>query len=158
MVFPASEGYPLAFENPVVLRAAAILPAAGAWDATPLEINTVGVRYAQFYLSYMRAAVGGAVDFYFEISAMSVDALAPPIWWRQTIFAGGVVAANVDIQSRLQCEYITYGATSALLENFVYGVVDLGLSAERIRMFARESGVVGNPGAFGAGAIFMRGA
>lgn len=158
MVFPVSEGYPLAFINPVVLRAAAVLPGAGAWDAAPLEINTVGVRYATFYMSYIRAGAGGAVDFYFETSPMSVDALVPPIWWQQSIFAGGMMVAGTDIASRIQREFVTYQAIGALREDFIYGPIDLGLCAERIRMFARESGAVGTPGTFGVGAVFTRGA
>lgn len=156
MVLPVGSPYPFVV-NPPVIRAAAALLAAGAWDAAPLEINTVGVHYVTFYMSYIRAAIGGAVDFYFEISPMSVDPVAPPTWWRQTIYAGGLVVANTEIQSRVQQEYVTYGSTSALLENFVWGPMDLGLSAERIRMFSRESGVVGNPGTFGVGALMIRG-
>jgi hypothetical protein len=156
MVLPIGSPYPFVV-NPPVIRAVAVLPAAPAWDATPLEINTVGVHYATFYMSYIRGAIGGAVDFYFEISPMSVDPVAPPTWWRQTLYAGGILAAGVDTQSRVQREYVTYGSTGALLENFVWGPIDLGLSAERIRMFARESGVPGTPGTFGVGAIMIRG-
>ena len=157
-MFPILE--PMAVvENPVVVRAYAALLAAGAWDVTPLEINTAGIRYAALYLTYLRGGVGGAVDFLIETSPFSVNAVAPlPSWFGGTIYAGGVVAANVDTQSRIQREYITYGATGVAQENVSFGVVDLGLSTQRMRLYARESGNVGAPGTFGVTAIMMRGA
>lgn len=157
-MFPISEPM-IVVENPVIVRAYAALPGAGAWDATPLIINTVGIRYAALYISYLRGAVGGAADFYIETSPFTADLVAPlPSWFWGTIYAGGAVAANVDTQSRIQREYLTYGATGAVLENVAFGVVDLGLSTQRMRLTARESGAVGSPGNFGVTAIMMRGA
>lgn len=161
MALPVSEGYPVVFENPEVIRAAAILPALGAWDAAPLEINVTGARNVVFYMSYTAGAPNGAVDFYFEYSPMSQDPLAPPMWWRDILFAPGILAAGVDTQSRIQRQYVTYQAVGLVREDFRYppdGPIDLGLCVERIRLFARESGAAGNPGVFGVGAYLMRGA
>jgi hypothetical protein len=65
--------YPLASANPTV-RADAALPAAGAWDADPVEFNVWGYSTVTFYITYTRGAVGGEVDWIIESSPRSADA------------------------------------------------------------------------------------
>jgi len=147
MAFPAfSVAHPLGTTNPVTVRASAVLEAAGAWDPTPTEFSVAGYKYITLYLSYTRGAAEGAVDFQFESSPYSADIAGVEDWFNMTIYSAGAVAAAADTQSRIQIEYITYQATAAAIENFVYGPVEFGASVERMRIPCRESGVVATPG------------
>ena len=141
--FPPS--HPLGTINPVTFRAAAILLAAGAWDVAPLEISVAGFRWLTLFLTYTRGAAGGAVDFQAESSPNSADTVLED-WFTQTLYAPGVMAAGTDIVSRVQRELITYLATGAAAENFVFGPIEIGGAVERMRVRARESGDVANPG------------
>jgi len=126
-----------------VARAAAALPAAGAWDAAPTAIFVGGADRLTLNFQYTRGGAAGAFDF-----EVLVSSLNPVVSWQQlTLYANGALAAGVDTQSRVQREYITYQATGAGAEGFVYGSIDLGGSTEWIMVAARESGNVGAPGA-----------
>ena len=67
-------------------------------------------------------------------------------WVTESLYASGGVAAGVDSQSRVQREYETYATTGAGDEDFTYGPIALVGTIERVRVRARESGVVGTPG------------
>jgi hypothetical protein len=56
------------------------------------------------------------------------------------------VAAGVDTASAVQREYQGYTSQGAAAEDFVYGPIALNGNIERIRIRARETGVVGTPG------------
>lgn len=127
-------------------RAAAALPAAGAWDAAPLELYCAGYRICNLYIVYTRAAAGGAMDFQLQVSPRSADAGGVEDWFAASAYDVGAVAAGVDTASAIQREVITYTSTAAGAEDFVFAFV-LGPGVERIRIPCRESGVVGNPGA-----------
>lgn len=130
-------------------RAVAALPAAGAWDASPTELFVSEATWLTIVLTYTRGAAGGAVDWQLEHSIYSVLALAPVPgneWSEPTAYAVGAVVGGVDTQSLEQQEYITYESIAAGSETFTYGPVCLGGTVERIRIRARESGVVGTPG------------
>jgi len=132
-----------------VLRASAALPAAGAWDATPTEVFVSGAAHLTFHLAYTRGAAGGAFDFQCWYSPYSVAANVPTgaeEWLAMALYAPGLVAAGVDSQSREQREYVTYQATAAPVEAIEFGPVNVGGTVERVRVRARESGAVGNPG------------
>jgi hypothetical protein len=142
--------YPVAWTNPVNMRASAALPAAGAWDATPTEQNIFGAQGLTLSFTYTRGAAGGAFDYQIELSPYAVAANAPAganEWVTESIYGAGAVALGADTQSREQREYQTYGSQGAAAEDFQ---VDLELQApyERIRILARESadGVQGTPG------------
>ena len=126
-------------------RAAAALPAAGAFDAAPLEIDTAGMDVLVLYVTYTRGAVGGAVSVRPEYSPRSADAAGVEDWFRQTIYSPGAVALNADTTSITQHEDFQYGSLGATAENFVY-TLQLGGAVERVRVACAESGVVGNPG------------
>src|SRR3972149_10556555 len=57
--------------NPITFRASAALPAAGAWDAAPLEISCPMHGRMTLFLSYTRGAAGGAFDFQLQASPYS---------------------------------------------------------------------------------------
>lgn len=140
--------YPKGWTNPVVARASAALPAAGAWDAAPTAQSIFGAQGLTLSFTYTRGAAGGAFDYQVELSPYSIAALAPAganEWVTEAIYAAGAVAAGADTQSREQREFQTYQATAAAAEDYQ---VDFELQApyERIRIRARESGAVGNPG------------
>jgi hypothetical protein len=84
-----------------------------------------------------------------QISQYSVAALVPAgaqEWATEAVYNAGMLAAGVDTQSRTQREYQTYQATGAAVESFSFGPISLERGVERVRVRARESGVVGTPG------------
>lgn len=142
--------YPKAWENPVVMRASAALPAAGAFDAAPTEQNIFGAQGLTLNFTYTRGAAGGAFDYQIELSPYSIAGLVPAgaaEWLTESVYASGAVALGADTQSREQREYQTYGSQGAGAEDFQVEI-ELQAPMERIRVRARESadGSVGNPG------------
>ena len=141
--------YPPGFDNPVVLRASAALADAGAWDATPTETPCAFVDNITLNFTYTRGAVGGAFDFQIETSIYAVAANVPAgaaEWATQSIYAAGAVVAGADTTSLVQRELESYTSQGAAAEDFSYGPIELNGTIERIRVRARESGVVGTPG------------
>ena len=132
-----------------IARATAALPAAGAWDAAPTVIVTAESETVTLYANYTRGGAAGAADLQFDVSPYVATADVPAgaaEWATMTQYTAGVLAAGVDTQSRIQREYLTYQATAAGAETFVYGPVTIGGGVERMRVRARESGNVGAPG------------
>ena len=146
---PIMSPHPVAWENPVTMRASAALPAAGAWDAAPTEQNVAGAGSVMLSFTYTRGAAGGAFDFQIQSSIYSIAANVPAgagEWATESLNAPGAVFINQDADSDVQREYTTYGATAAGAETFTFGPILLSHTIERIRVTARESGVVGSPG------------
>lgn len=125
-----------------VARAAAALPAAGAWDATPTEIVTAGMDRARVVATYTRGAAGGAFEIAIETSGDSTGT----DWERTSIYAGAGVVINTDTTSGVQREGLEYGATAAAAENLTIADLAINGTVERLRIYARETGVVGTPG------------
>ena len=149
MALPILDPHPRGWQNPVNLRVSAALPAAGAWDAAPVESFSSGAHNLTLSFTYTRGAAGGAFDWQLEVSIYSVVGNVPAgasEWVTESVYAAGAVAAGADTQSRVQREYQTYQATGAALEDFVFGPIELNGTIERIRVGARESGNVGAPG------------
>jgi len=131
------------------MRASAALPAAGAWDATPTEMFSSGAATVTIQFSYTRGGAGGAFSFALETSIYSVVANVPAgasEWSNGAAFETGVVVAGADTASLVQQEVTTYTSQVAAAETFVFGPIELGGDIERIRINARESGVVLTPG------------
>ena len=133
-------------------RAAAALPAAGAWDAAPTEFYCSGMDYIRIICDYTRGAAGGAFEFRIETSDESTGTTN---WQQSTIYQGAAVVVNADATSSVQREGIEYGATAAAAEEFSYGPLALKGTVERMRISARETGVVGNPGTLAIRTILM---
>lgn len=141
--------HPPGFANPVILRASAALPAAGAWDAAPTETPCAFVDNVTISFTYTRGAAGGAFDWQLETSIYAVAANAPAgasEWVTQAIYAAGAVVAGADTTSLVQRELQSYTSTGAGAEDFAFGPIALDSTIERIRIRARESGVVLTPG------------
>ena len=141
--------YPVAWTNPVTLRASAALPAAGAWDATPTEQNVAGAGSITVSFTYTEGAPTGAFDWQLQTSIYSVAANVPAgagEWGDEALQAPGAVFAGADSQSRVQAEYQTFDPTAITIETFTYGPIELRHGIERVRILARESGVAGTPG------------
>jgi len=134
------------YGNVQTARVAAILPAAGAYDATPIEMPCSYFAYVTFYITYTPAQANGAVDFMIEVSPRSADAAGVEDWFQASIVAGGAVAPGADTTSLIQREEDSYTAVAVAAESFTYGPVELCGTVERIRISCQESGVVGNPG------------
>ena len=138
--------------NRVTARVAAVLPAAGAWDPAPIELQCAPYQFVTLFMVYTEGvqAADGAVDFMIEISPDSVG----DTWYQLTEYAPAILAAGVDSDSSIQREYITYTATADAIEKFTYGAIEIRGTIQRIRIAARESGVVGTPGIFGIELLF----
>jgi len=147
-MLPIWDTHPVGFLNPVNLRVSAILIAAPNWDATPVEQSVAGAETVTLACTYTQAAANGAFDWYLQYSLYAVAANIPTgaaEWSTESLYASGAVVAGVDTGSRVQREFQTYQATSANEESIIYGPIPLG-AIERIRLYARESGVPGTPG------------
>ena len=148
-MLPILDTHPRGWTNPVNARATAALGAASAWDATPTEFFVSGARSLTLAFTYTRGAAGGAFDYQIEVSIYAVAGNAPAgaaEWITESIYAAGAVAGGADTQSRVQREYQTYASQGAAAEDAVYGPIALNGTIERVRVRARESGVVGPPG------------
>ena len=151
MVFqPGSDQYPGIGSTAQLLRAYAALEAAGAYD-TAVAVNTVGMSRVTLWGEYTRGAAGGAVDLLLEVSpwqAVNAPAGAVSEWYPMGMLELEGVAAGVDATNLIQRGIITYTSIDATRDSFT---IDLSLPSyiERIRISARESGVVGTPGSFG---------
>jgi len=132
-------------ENPVEIRAAAALPAAGAYDPNPTEIAVAGIEWITLYFAYTRGGAGGAFDWQIQVSPYSADTGGND-WFAQSVYAAGAVVAGVDTTSNVQREENSYQATGAAVETFVLGPIRLAGTIERIRIPCQESGNVGAPG------------
>lgn len=141
--------YPPGWQNPLVLRPSAALAAAGAWDAAPVAFFATGSSFLTLSFTYINQNGGGAFDWQLEVSIYSAVGNVPAgasEWVTQSIYAAGAVAPGVDTASQIQREYQTYTATGVATEDFAFGPIALRRNIERIRVLARESGNVANPG------------
>ena len=110
--------------NPVTMKAAATLEAAGAWD-TPTEVACAGFDWVMLYFTYTRGAAGGAMDFYMDVSPYSANVAGVEDWFNQSAYAVGAVVAGADTTSAVQREIVTYGSTAGAAEMWAFGPVRL---------------------------------
>ena len=136
--------------NPVTVRASAALPAAGAYDLAPTEIPTANIQNIQFYITYTRNAqsVSGLLLMHFEWSPYSADVGGVQSWFRLPCISCGTVTSKSDTTQSVQRNVVSYGATGAGAENFVYpdGPMILDVTVERLRVACAEGGDTNNPG------------
>ena len=119
------------------IRAAAVLELLSAWD-TATEVYCPGFEYVMFYMSYTEGGASGIFDFTLEVSPYTADVVGVQSWFRQSIIAGGGVVVATDTTSLIQRENVSYGATAGLVENIIYGPVEIR-GVERLRMLCREN-------------------
>jgi len=146
---PIFSPHPVGWTNPVVMRASAALPAAGAWDAAPTEQSVAGAGSIMLSFTYTRGAASGAFDWQLQSSIYAVVANVPTgagEWADEALYAPGAVVAGADSQSLVQAEYQTFTSQGAAAETFTFGPVELDHTIERLRIPCRESGVTGTPG------------
>jgi hypothetical protein len=127
-----------------VARAAAALPAAGAWDAAPTEIVTAGMDHARLVCTYDEDAAGAGGAF--EIAISTSGESSGTGWERATLYAGGGVVGSADTTSTFQREGLQYGAVGATAEAVNFGPLALNGVVERMRIAARETGDAAHPG------------
>ena len=134
-----------------ITRVSAALAGAGAWDATPIELEAAHAKFISFHFTYTRGGAAGAFDYRIQESPFSnavVTALyaGAQEWFQLSTIAVGAVAAGTDVTSLVQRNLATYTATGAAGESFGIGPFELRGTIERIRVGCRESGNVGAPG------------
>ena len=132
-----------------ITRVSAALAGAGAWDATPIELEAAHANYISFYFTYTRGGAAGAFDYRIQVTPYSLDAgvaAGAQVWSRLSVLDAGAVVAGVDAASLVQRDQVTYTTTGAAVEAFAIGPFELKGTIERIRIAARESGNVGTPG------------
>ena len=128
----------------VTLRTAAALPAAGAYDVTPLVVACPSFTRITLLGSYTRAAALGAATMALEFCPTATGAGA---WYRLSEIAAGLLAAGADVANLTQRSTLTYTSTAAGAESFVWDL-ELPTAMERVRCACAESGAVGNPGTY----------
>ena len=145
MALPIDRPSPV-IANPATIRAAAALPAAGAWDAAPTEVACAGYEWMRLYFTYTRAIDGGAAAYRYEISPYYVDKAGVEDWFQGTVYAPNPLTPCEDVCSEVQREFLIYCATSDDAEMFISAPIHLAGCVERIRIPCREYGDVDNPG------------
>lgn len=118
-------------------RLDSVLPAAGAYDATPIIIPCESFEDIAFLIGYGRGAVGGAVTFKLEFSHNQL------VWFQTCDVRSGALVVGVDIVDPLQSVEFSYGST-AVADFFMSPTFNIAGKFCRISM--KESGVVGTPG------------
>ena len=120
-------------------RAAGVLPASPNWDATPLELACPGFSYVRFYIAYEATAIGDDLTFRIEVSPYSADQAGVEDWFQEgdTLLAAPVLAAGADSTNLIQRQHHTYGAITAVVDNFEY-LFPLVITVERIRISCYE--------------------
>lgn len=131
---------------PQELRAFAILPAAGAWDATPTPITVPHGCRVTLFCEYTEGAPTGTVDIDVQVSPHGADQTAPALtWFSLSALLIPAVAAGAQTRGQLEPLYINFDPLTVGREGFV---IDLSVPAyvERLRARGREVGVAGTPG------------
>ena len=150
--------HPPGYVNPVNLRVSAALPAAGAWDATPVESFCAGADTLTLSLTYTRGAAGGAFEFQMQVSIYGAVGSVPAgadEWVTEAIYAGGAVVAGADTTSLIQRELERYTSQGAAAESFPYGPIEIKQGIQRVRIRARESGVILTPGVLQVSGVLL---
>lgn len=137
-------------------RVSAALPAAGAYDATPLEMHCPGFAAVSFYCAYDEdaQALNGEVSMIVEVSPYSVNHATLPSWFRTAVYASGVVAGGADVNSLIQRDIIAYDPAGAAVEGWVFGPLELWSTVQRIRVRCAETGDPNTPGVVSVVALF----
>lgn len=133
-----------------VARAAAALPAGGAYDAAPAALFCPGFQNVLLSLTYTRGGAAGAFRIRVEFSPDSTGAN----WYQAALYSPSAVVPGADSQSDVQRETAEYQATGAAAESFVFGPIHLAGTVERIRISASETGNVAAPGTLAIQANF----
>jgi hypothetical protein len=120
-----------------VARVSAVLPGAGAYDGSPLELYCAGFSTVTIFGKYTRAAGGGKTQIKIEVSndADGTD------WYQVGAYTQPAVVSATDTTSLVQRNSVSYGSTAAGAQPFAFPGINI-FGAERIRLPARESGGV----------------
>lgn len=139
-----------------VLRTRAALPAAGAYDAAPIELPCREWDFATLFFDYERGGAAGAFDFMIEVSPFPTDRGGSEIdWYQLPVYFGGVVVAG-QVTSNIRREEINYTPAGATQDAFPYGPIEFQGTISRIRVPAQESGNLAAPGDLGIWVTFGR--
>jgi len=102
-------------------------------------------------IDYERTVAAGAVTWKVEFTLDGTD------WYQSSIYDGGVVTVNLDTESNVQREEITYGGVANEQEFFVYGPIEIDQFAKWMRVSVMEGGGdQGEEGDCGVKAVLSR--
>lgn len=135
----------------IVARASAALPAAGAFDASPIILPCSDFSFVTFYISYTRGGIGGAVTLKPLASPLS-DTLAS--FYQLSAVDVGTLVAGSDLVHIIQRQAVKYTTGGAPAELFTYGPIELRGTVERLQVPCAESGAAGTPGTCAVLALF----
>jgi len=134
---------PIAYDLLTVqMRASAALPAAGAYDAAPVEVPTGGRRYLANFYTYTRGAVGGSTRTRVRVAATYA---AVDRWVQPTMIRSGAFAPGATTNSDWQREDHLYQEEGTGAAEGFFTIWDLG-RAHKVLTAGQEVGVVGTPG------------
>lgn len=119
-------------------RTSAALPAAGAYDSSPLSIATNNFNEFTPMFTYTRGGVAGAFAYKVEISNDN------SAWFQIGELKSGTVTAGADTTDLQQRAEISYTATGDSAES-VTGPT-FTVAANWFRIVCKETGNVGAPG------------
>lgn len=123
-------------------RASAVLPASGAYDTSPTEMNCAGFEWVTLFIKYTRGGSGGDMQFKLEGSpAGSGDS-----WYQLGTATNGTLSSGSDLTNNVQRSEVEYGSTGASAEKVTYGPIPLYGTFERLRVPCQESGATSTPG------------
>lgn len=130
-------------------RATVVLPGAGAYDATPIELPCQEYDFMTLYVAYTRGDAAGAFKMKIEVSPDT----SGDTWYQSTVYDAGAVAGGSDTTSLFQREELQYCATGVAVEKVVFHVT-LDAGVQRVRIPCAEAGAVAKPGTLGIRALF----
>ena len=125
-----------------VARVSSVLPGAGAYDSSPIEIPCNEYQEVTFLLAYTRRAAGGAVTHKVEFSLDKTN------WFQASGTKSGLLAAGSDCVDLIQRVEVSYQATGAAIERVVTD--SYKILGYYFRLACKESGIVGTPGTVAA--------
>lgn len=131
-------------ENSLIIRASAVMAAAGAYDTNPTEIDCSQADQADFWLSYDQhvSASAGQVTVKIE-TAITVG--GTDYWsYARYVVLTGTFAQGSTVDSQVQAETLEFDPTAATAE-YIHLMVD-SLNADKIRINVKESGETSYPG------------
>jgi len=116
----------------------AVLPPAGAFDLTPIEIPINMYSEITFAIAYGRSEDGGAITYTVEFSNDATN------WYQISEVHSVTPVPGTDVVDLTQRVEMSYTATNDIVERFM--TPSFTTPMQWVRILCRESGEIANPG------------